>query len=58
MDIRHERWPLSDATAEIETNTLFQANGFARPESDPVWYYSPGVDTLASPNRELEINRR
>ncbi|WP_420028550.1 YqjF family protein [Halorussus lipolyticus] len=52
-DIRHERWPLSDATAEIEENTLFRADGFAHPDSEPVCYYSPGVDVLASPNRRL-----
>jgi uncharacterized protein YqjF (DUF2071 family) len=57
-DIRHERWSLREATAEIEENTLFRANGFANPGSDPICYYSSGLDILASPNRELETNRR
>jgi hypothetical protein len=53
-DIRHEPWSLSDATAEITANTLFRADGFADPESDPVCYYSPGLDIRASPNEQLE----
>jgi uncharacterized protein YqjF (DUF2071 family) len=57
-DIRHERWSLREATAEIEENTLFRANGFAHPEGDPVCYYSPGLDILASRNNELETDRR
>ena len=50
-DVRHERWPLSPATATIEENTLFRANAFDPPDGDPICYYSPGVDVLASPNR-------
>lgn len=56
-DISHERWPLYDATVTIEENTLFRANGFAHPESEPVCYYSPGVNVLASPSRTLELTR-
>jgi hypothetical protein len=52
-DIRHERWPLASADARFEENTLFRADGFDRPEGDPVCYYSPGVDILASPSRRL-----
>ncbi|WP_436344338.1 YqjF family protein [Natronorubrum sp. FCH18a] len=46
--IDHDPWPLYDADVEIETNTLFRANGFATPDSDPVHFYSPGVETIAS----------
>ncbi|WP_321112846.1 YqjF family protein [Halorussus salinisoli] len=56
-DIRHDRWSLYHATAEIAENTLFRADGFARPEVDPICYYSPGLDVLASPSRELERTR-
>jgi len=49
--ISHEPWPLSEAAVTIEENTLFRADGFAHPESDPVHYYSPGVETTASRNR-------
>jgi hypothetical protein len=51
--IDHEPWPLYEAAPTIETNTLFEANGFAHPETDPVHYYSPGVTTIASPNRKV-----
>jgi uncharacterized protein YqjF (DUF2071 family) len=57
-DIRHERWSLREATAAIEQNILLRADGFANPEGDPICYYSPGLDILASPNRELETDRR
>ncbi|UTF52289.1 YqjF family protein [Natronosalvus rutilus] len=50
-NIQHEPWPLYDATVEIEENTLFEANGFTTPESDPVHLYSPGVKTIASKNK-------
>ncbi|WP_323192508.1 DUF2071 domain-containing protein [Halostella sp. PRR32] len=51
--IDHEPWPLYEADPTIETNTLFEANGFAHPETEPVHYYSPGVTTVASPNRRV-----
>jgi hypothetical protein len=51
--IDHEPWPLYEADPTIETNTLFEANGFAYPKTDPVHYYSPGVTTIASPNRRV-----
>jgi uncharacterized protein YqjF (DUF2071 family) len=47
-DIDHEPWTLYPAEADVETNTLFSANGFTRPDGDPVRYYSPGLDVVAS----------
>jgi len=47
-DVAHEPWTLYPADAEIETNTLLTAHGFARPDADPVYYYSPGLDVVAS----------
>jgi uncharacterized protein YqjF (DUF2071 family) len=52
-DIDHEPWPLFDASVTIEENTLFTANGFDHPDTEPVHFYSPGVDTSASASREL-----
>ena len=43
-DVTHPRWTLYSAEVTVETNTLFEANGFAHPGGDPVSYYSPGVD--------------
>lgn len=51
--VHHEPWPLYDASVRITENTLFEANGFAHPKSEPVHYYSPGVDTVASRNRAV-----
>lgn len=50
-DVEHDRWPLYPAAATIQTNTLFRANGFADPAGEPVCYYSPGIDIVASPSR-------
>lgn len=49
--IRHDPWPLCHAEVDIEQNTLFRANGFEMPDSEPVHFYSPGVDTVASESR-------
>jgi len=46
-DISHPRWSLADATATIRSNTLFSANGFDAPASEPVVHYSPGIDVTA-----------
>jgi len=50
-DIEHERWPLYEAEADIDVNTLFTADGFAHPGGDPVLHYSPGVDVTATGSR-------
>ncbi len=52
-DIDHEPWTLYPAAADVETNTLFSANGFTRPDGDPVRYYSPGVDVVASRSKRV-----
>ena len=52
-DIQHEPWPVYDADVEIAENTLFEANGFASPETDPVHLYSPGVETIASRSKRI-----
>jgi uncharacterized protein YqjF (DUF2071 family) len=50
-DVDHDAWTLYPAEMTVERNTLFRANGFAHPESEPTLYYSPGVDVVASRNR-------
>ena len=56
-DLRHEPWPLYDATVEIEENTLFEANGFATQDADPGHLYSPGVKTIASESKRTTAPR-
>ena len=47
-DVRHDPWTLYPAEASVETDTLLRADGFARPDAEPVYYYSPGLDVVAS----------
>jgi len=47
-DVSHDPWTLYPAAADIETDTLLQSHGFARPDVDPVYHYSPGLDVVAS----------
>jgi len=47
-DVDHEPWTLYPARADVEANTLLSAHGFATPDADPVYYYSPGLDVVAS----------
>ncbi|WP_348608164.1 YqjF family protein [Halobaculum rarum] len=53
-DIAHEPWPLTDADAEIRTNTLFEANGFEAPAGEPICHYSPGTEVTADRIRRLD----
>ncbi|PSP73660.1 hypothetical protein BRC86_08580 [Halobacteriales archaeon QS_3_64_16] len=39
-EIEHDPWQLQPAAATIETNTCFEANGFDRPEGEPLLHYS------------------
>ena len=55
-NVDHEPWTLYPARATQETNTLFAANGFEEPSSEPVYYYSPEIDVTAS--RSLRWNGR
>lgn len=50
-DINHEPWSLREVSVTIETNTLFEANGFEPPAGSPICYYSHGVDITSSRNR-------
>ncbi len=52
-DVSHEPWTLYPADAHIETNTLLTAHGFAEPDAEPVYYYSPGLDVTASTSKRL-----
>lgn len=52
-DIDHPPWPLAEADVEIETNTLFAANGFDVPEGEPLVHYSPGTEVTAESIRRV-----
>jgi hypothetical protein len=53
-DIRHEPWPLQDAELDLHTATLFDANGFVRPDAAPLVHYSPGCDVGAGAVRVVD----
>lgn len=51
--VEHEPWDVYPAEADIEQNTLFTANGFEHPDSEPIRYYCPGVDVVAGESKDL-----
>jgi uncharacterized protein YqjF (DUF2071 family) len=55
--VSHDPWTLYPADADVETATIAKANGFARPDSDPVYLYSPGLDVTASTSKRAEVDR-
>lgn len=53
-DIRHDPWPLQEATVDIRANTLFEANGFEPPEGEPLVHYSRELDVTADRIRRVD----
>ncbi|WP_049893528.1 YqjF family protein [Halogranum rubrum] len=45
--IRHDPWPLQDATVDVRVNTLFEANGFERPAGEPLVHYAGELHVTA-----------
>jgi uncharacterized protein YqjF (DUF2071 family) len=52
-DVDHDTWTLYPADATVDTDTLLRADGFARPDGEPAYYYSPGLDVVASRSKQL-----
>ncbi|MFB6256698.1 MAG: YqjF family protein [Haloplanus sp.] len=46
-DIRHDPWPLAEASAEFRRNDLFAVNGFDAPAGDPILHYASRIDVTA-----------
>lgn len=51
--VEHDPWTVYPAEADVEENTLFTANGFEHPDSEPVLYYCPGVDVVAGKSQSV-----
>lgn len=51
--VEHDPWPLYDATVTTYENTMLAATGLPQPTTNPHYLYSPGVDTVVSPNKAL-----
>ncbi|EMA63326.1 YqjF family protein [Halorubrum lipolyticum] len=52
-EIAHEPWTLREATADVRANTLFEANGFDRPDGDPIVRYAEPVEVGADRIRSV-----
>jgi uncharacterized protein YqjF (DUF2071 family) len=50
-DIHHVPWPLQDAEAEIEVNTMAQAAGIQLPPVKPLLHFAKKLDVLLWPLR-------
>jgi len=53
-DIEHQPWLLAPAWAEIEDESLFQANGFDRPTTEPTFHFAAPIDVTADRIRRLQ----
>jgi len=52
-EIGHEPWRLREATADVRTNTLFEANGFDHPGGEPLVRYAEPIDVTADRLRRV-----
>jgi len=53
-EIHHTPWPLQDAEAEFETNTVASAGGIALPATAPLLHFARRVEVLIWPLRRAE----
>lgn len=52
-EIHHMPWPLQDAHAEIEINTMAAAAGFTLPQTRPLLHFARRLDVLIWPLRKI-----
>ena len=52
-EIHHVPWPLQDAEAEIEVNTMAAAGGISLPDVRPLLHFSRKLDVLVWPLRRV-----
>jgi uncharacterized protein len=53
-EIHHAPWPLQDAAAQIEVNTMAQAAGVDLPDSQPLLHFAKRLDVLIWPLTRVE----
>jgi hypothetical protein len=46
-EIDHDPWQLHPAAVDLRVETVFEANGFDRPDGEPVCHYAGGIDVTA-----------
>jgi hypothetical protein len=54
-DIHHQQWPLQDAEAEIEVNTMAAASGIALPNSPPVLHFARKLEVVIWPLSRIRL---
>lgn len=52
-EIHHQPWPLQDASAEIELNTVASADGIVLPDSEPLLHFARRLDVILWPIHKL-----
>ena len=52
-EIAHEPWTLREARVDIRANTLFEANGFGRPDGEPTTHVADPIDVTADRIRRV-----
>lgn len=53
-DVAHPPWGVYEAEFTLRSTNFFEANGFERPETEPLAHYSPGVPVKADRIRHVE----
>jgi uncharacterized protein len=53
-DIHHQPWPLQNAEAKIEINTMGAASGIALPETAPLLHFARRLEVLIWPLRRAD----
>jgi uncharacterized protein YqjF (DUF2071 family) len=53
-EIGHDPWQLRDAAVTVRENGLFEANGFDRPDGDPITHYTAALDVTAGRLRAVD----
>jgi uncharacterized protein len=57
-EIHHQPWPLQNAEAEFETNTVAAAAGIALPTTAPLLHFARELEVLIWPLRRAESEQR
>jgi len=57
-EIHHQPWPLQDAAAEFETNTVAAAAGISLPTTAPLLHFARELEVLIWPLRRAESEQR
>ena len=53
-EIHHQQWPLQDAEAEFETNTIASASGITLPNATPLLHFARRLEVLIWPLRRAD----